>query len=98
MTVKSDLLAANLIRRPGISKNAQVVLDRRYLKKEDGVVIENADAMFQRVAGNLSKAIIKNGGSESRRQEAEDAFYRVMRDLDFVPNSPTLMNAGRELQ
>ena len=87
-------------RRAGdLSQNAEVVLRRRYLAKDrDGNVLEDPDGMFRRVARNLSQADLLYGAEEDQRQATEDSFYRAMRRLELLPNSPTLMNAGRELQ
>ena len=82
-----------------LSDNAEVVLRRRYLSKDrEGNILEDADGMFRRVAQNLSQAESKYGASEARRLETEERFYHAMRRLELLPNSPTLMNAGRELQ
>jgi ribonucleoside-diphosphate reductase alpha chain len=82
-----------------LSDNAQVVLERRYLSKDrDGNILEDPDGMFRRVAQNLSQADLNYGATEAERQATEDSFYDVMRRLELLPNSPTLMNAGRELQ
>ena len=87
-------------RRSGdLSHNAEVVLQRRYLSKDrDGNILEDSDGMFRRVANNLSQADTLYGASEEQRQDTEDRFYRAMRRLELLPNSPTIMNAGRELQ
>ena len=75
------------------------MLDRRYVSKDrEGVPLENHDGIFRRVARNLSRAELKYGASKEERQEVEEEFYRAMRRLELLPNSPTLMNAGRELQ
>ena len=77
-----------------LSQNASTVLERRYLKKDsEGRVIETVQDMFRRVAENIASAEAK-----SERKLWEEEFYRVMANLEFLPNSPTLMNAGRELQ
>ncbi|MYC33325.1 MAG: vitamin B12-dependent ribonucleotide reductase [Chloroflexi bacterium] len=82
-----------------LTDNARVVLQRRYLAKDrEGNVLEAPDGMFRRVAHNLSQSDLEYGATEAERQATEDAFYQVMRRLEFLPNSPTLMNAGRELQ
>jgi ribonucleoside-diphosphate reductase alpha chain len=84
---------------PVLSENARRVLDTRYLRKDsDGRVIEAPDEMFRRVAENVSRAELRYGADEAQRRHWEDAFFRVMRRLDFLPNSPTLMNAGTEIQ
>ena len=80
-----------------ISDNASVVLERRYLRKDaNGKVIEKADQMFRRVAGFIARAE-KNYGDEARVKEMEKVFYTMMTRFEFLPNSPTLMNAGRRL-
>ena len=82
-----------------LTENSRVVLQRRYLSKDrEGNVLEDPDGMFRRVAINLSQAELNYGIAEAQRQTTEDEFYDVMRRLEFLPNSPTLMNAGRELQ
>ena len=82
-----------------LTDNARVVLQRRYLSKDrEGNVLEDPGGMFRRVAHNLSQSDLEYGATETERQATEDAFYQVMRRLEFLPNSPTLMNAGRELQ
>ena len=83
-----------------LTENSEVVLRRRYLSKDrEGNVLEDPDGMFRRVARNLSLAELNHGNTtEEERQAVEDEFYGVMRRLEFMPNSPTLMNAGRELQ
>ena len=82
-----------------LTGNARAVLDRRYVSKDrEGVPLENHDGIFRRVACNLSQAELKYGASKEERQGVEEEFYRAMRRLELLPNSPTLMNAGRELQ
>ena len=82
-----------------ITANAEVVLRRRYLSKDRyGNVTEDADGLFRRVARNLSEADTLYGAGEAERAATEERFYLAMRRLELLPNSPTLMNAGRELQ
>ena len=83
-----------------LTENSRVVLRRRYLSKDrEGNVLEDPDGMFRRVARNLSMADLNYAPvTEEDRQATEQEFYNVMRRLEFMPNSPTLMNAGRELQ
>ncbi|MFH1593547.1 MAG: vitamin B12-dependent ribonucleotide reductase [Candidatus Omnitrophota bacterium] len=81
-----------------LSENAKIVLGRRYLAKgEDGRVIETPEEMLRRVAENVAKADTFYGTKEDAAKTAEE-FYRAMASLEFMPNSPTLMNAGRDLQ
>ncbi|AFK21141.1 adenosylcobalamin-dependent ribonucleoside-diphosphate reductase (plasmid) [Haloferax mediterranei ATCC 33500] len=75
---------------------AKTVLHRRYLRQDkEGNVVETPDEMFHRVAANLAAAESQFGGDV---ETTEAQFYEVMSNLDFLPNSPTLMNAGTELQ
>ena len=84
---------------PELTENAKVVLERRYLSKdEEGNVLEDPEGMFRRVAINLSQADLNYGATEEQRQATEEEFYQAMWRLELLPNSPTLMNAGRELQ
>lgn len=81
-----------------LSQNAITVLERRYLKKDnEGHVIETPEDMFRRVAKNIAQAD-KLYDSNTNLKDTEEKFYNMMAELDFLPNSPTLMNAGRELQ
>ncbi len=78
--------------------NAMFVLNKRYLKKDDdGNVIEKPKDMLIRVASNIAYADSFYDRDSNLEKTAEE-FYRTMNDLDFLPNSPTLMNAGRDLQ
>ena len=82
-----------------LSDNSLAVLERRYLAKDrEGNVIEEPDEMFRRVARNLAKADRLYGATDEEVQATEEEFYKTMASLDYLPNSPTLMNAGRELQ
>ena len=82
---------------PQLSKNAATVLERRYLRKDaNGHVMETAADMFRRVAVAIARA------DEKFKKDADisplaDRFYNAMAGFEFLPNSPTLMNAGREL-
>jgi len=81
-----------------LSKNAITVLQRRYLKKDDmGNPIEEPEAMFRRVAESIAIPEKNYGKSDSEVKEISEKFYEMMINLEFLPNSPTLMNAGREL-
>jgi ribonucleoside-diphosphate reductase alpha chain len=80
------------------SANALKVLERRYLRREDsGKLIEKPEEMLRRVAKNVASADAEYESEEEVRRIEED-FYRIMASLDFLPNSPTLMNAGADLQ
>lgn len=81
-----------------LTENALTVLERRYLiKDEKGVPSESPADMFRRVAKNIAEAdSYYDEGADLKKTEEE--FYRLMTSLEFMPNSPTLMNAGRKLQ
>ncbi len=82
---------------PVLSGNARTVLERRYLKKDaKGRIVETPEKLFRRVAHHIAAAE-KKYSSANRSEEVEELFYRMMTDFIFLPNSPTLMNAGRRL-
>jgi len=84
--------------KPVLTTNAMMVLQKRYLKKdEEGKPVEKAEELFWRVAENIAgadKIYDAHADVESVAQE----FYVAMATMDFLPNSPTLMNAGSSLQ
>jgi ribonucleoside-diphosphate reductase alpha chain len=81
-----------------LSENAIKVLERRYLKKDEkGKVVETPDGMFKRVASAIADADKLYGKSAQEIAQIKDSFYRIMTNLEFLPNSPCLMNAGKEL-
>ncbi len=83
--------------KPSFSANAITVLERRYLKKDlHGKVLEAPEEMLWRVAQTIA-AGDRNYGPETDVDALAREFYTLMANLDFLPNSPTLMNAGREL-
>ena len=84
---------------PALGENARRVLETRYLRKDSaGRRIETPDEMFRRVAANIADAERAYGASDSERQHREEEFFQIMRRMDFLPNSPTLMNAGTDIQ
>ncbi|MFA5144138.1 MAG: vitamin B12-dependent ribonucleotide reductase [Candidatus Omnitrophota bacterium] len=86
-------------RNLGLSENALKVLEKRYLKKDaNDKVTETSADMFRRVAKNIASADSHYGKNASAIAATEEDFYDMMTQLEFLPNSPTLMNAGRDLQ
>ncbi|MDD5590808.1 MAG: vitamin B12-dependent ribonucleotide reductase [Dehalococcoidales bacterium] len=97
--MKADTVKPEIKSLSGVSltENALRVLEKRYLKKDaKGRVVETPENMFHRVAGAIASAeLVYN--PEADVKVVEEEFYRLMSSLQFLPNSPTLMNAGREL-
>lgn len=82
-----------------LSKNALLILEQRYLKKDSkGRVIEKPEDLFRRVAKNIALADAKYNQSRKDVKRTEQEFYNLVVSMDFLPNSPTLFNAGRKLQ
>lgn len=77
-----------------LSPNAMTVLTKRYLLKDaQGKTIETPEQLFTRVAKHVAQA--EANYSPTEQTSMEDKFYNMMASLDFLPNSPTLMNAGK---
>lgn len=92
-------LNSSIFRKKGLvlSDNAKKVLKKRYLKKDSrGRLVETPEKMFRRVANHIAKAE-KKYGSAFQVKNMEEIFYGLMTEFKFLPNSPTLMNAGRRL-
>jgi len=81
-----------------LTDNARTVLHRRYLRKDQhGRVIETERELFVRVAKFIAEADRNYGADFSQVDKTAAGFFEAMTSLEFLPNSPTLMNAGREL-
>ena len=81
-----------------LTPQAITILEKRYLKRDArGQVIETPEEMFWRVAQNIAEAE-RFYGNQAALEELSETFFRMMASLDFLPNSPCLMNAGRDLQ
>jgi len=81
-----------------LTPEAMTILEKRYLKRDSlGKVVESPEEMFWRVARNIAEAEHFYGDRISP-EELSAIFFRMMASLDFLPNSPCLMNAGRDLQ
>ncbi len=81
-----------------LTPNALRVLEKRYLRKDDkGLIVESPDQMFRRVARNVAGAELLYDENADVDAVAEN-FCSVIANLEFLPNSPTLMNAGADLQ
>ena len=81
-----------------LSENAIKVLEKRYLKRDkNGNCVETPADMFRRVADAIAAGDLKYGASADDIKKLSDRFYDAITHRYFMPNSPTLMNAGREL-
>ena len=86
------------VEKPELSENAVKVLEKRYLKRNnEGKCIETPADMFRRVADTIASGDLKFGKSQADVDKLSDRFYKAIVRKYFMPNSPTLMNAGREL-
>ena len=89
-------ISSNL--KPELSENSKIVMEKRYLAKNDkGEVIESPEDLFKRVAKFIASADFIYSKSEEEVNETANRFYDLMASFQFLPNSPTLMNAGRSL-
>jgi ribonucleoside-diphosphate reductase alpha chain len=80
-----------------LTQNALMTLQARYLRKDEkGKVVETPEDMFRRVARAVAAGEEQHAGAKEGR-EAQERFYDMMATMTFLPNSPTLMNAGTEL-
>jgi len=96
-TLWNDIILSSK-KKPSFGENALVVLEKRYLAKDgEGRVIETPVEMFSRIARFIASADLAYGKSLGDAGRAADRFYEMMVDCEFMPNSPTLMNAGRPL-
>jgi ribonucleotide reductase alpha subunit len=77
------------------SEAALRVLRERYLSRHDGEVIETPEEMCWRVATSIAEGEARYGRSAAAVREVAEAFYDIIVEGSFVPNSPTLMNAAR---
>lgn len=81
-----------------LTENALKVLEKRYLMKGDsGETVESPEDLFRRVAKCVASSDLAYGKSETEVKEIEESFYEMMTSIEFLPNSPTLMNAGRDI-
>ncbi len=83
---------------PELTENSKVVLEKRYLARDEkGKTIEAPESMFRRVASYIAAGDMLYGKSAEEAGRTATEFYEMMVRLEFLPNTPTLMNAGRPL-
>ena len=81
-----------------ITQNARTVLERRYLIRDDsGKPTETVEDLFHRVSKAIAASDLNYSASDDAVKAVDEEFYEMMTSLEFLPNSPTLMNAGRPL-
>ena len=81
-----------------LTENARTVLEARYLKKnEAGDCTEAPADLFHRVAGCIAEVERRYGATDDERKQWAQRYFDLMASGQFMPNSPTLMNAGREM-
>jgi len=81
-----------------LTQNALKVLEKRYLQKnEEGKIVETPEGLFRRIARAIASADARYGKSPEEVEGTETEFYSMLTAMEFLPNSPTLMNAGRKL-
>lgn len=91
-------MSLELEQKVNLSPNAIKVLEKRYLKRDkDGNCIETPANMFNRVASSIAAAELKYNKTQNDVDKLSQKFYDAITNCYFMPNSPTLMNAGREL-
>lgn len=91
-------MSENSNKNLNFSENAIKVLEKRYLKRDkDGNCTETPSDMFKRVAETIAKGDLNFGKSQEEVNQLSKRFYDAITHRFFMPNSPTLMNAGREL-
>src|SRR5215831_4187433 len=83
--------------KPELTKNALRVLEKRILARDQqGRPVETPEEMFRRVAHSIAHADLQYSNRDDAAS-SEQSFFEIMSNLEFLPNSPTLMNAGRDL-
>lgn len=94
----TDVSASSRHKEHGLTENALRVLRARYLEKdESGVCTETPEDLFDRVADTIARIEQNYGGGQAGRSEWKAKFKSLMTSRRFMPNSPTLMNAGRSM-
>ena len=96
-TIPVEEHAGFRLKSVSLTDNARVVLEKRYLKRnEKGEILETPEELFWRVARAIAEAD-KYHSEDADVEGLAIKFYNMMANLEFIPNSPTLMNAGRSL-
>src|SRR3989304_4684171 len=81
-----------------LSKNAETVLSRFLRRDEQGKVLEKPEQLFKRIAQNIAKEDFRYGSPKKEISRTDKEFFEAMTKMEFLPNLPTIANAGRKLQ
>ncbi len=81
-----------------LSKNGEIVLNRFLARDREGNIIETPEQLLKRVAKNIAIQDLRYDSTRKEAAKTEKEFYNAMNNLEFLPNLPTLANAGRKLQ
>ena len=81
-----------------LSRNAEIVLGRYLLKDNEGKIIETPEKLFKRVAKNIAKEDSRYNSNKKEITKTEKEFFEAMTQFEFLPNLPTIANAGKKLQ
>ena len=93
----TEITQSNPLEEVTLSDQAKVILEHRYLlKNTDSEIVESPTDLFRRVAKAVSSIDNDYLSLPVEASLTEKEFFRIMKSLEFVPNSPTLMNAGTE--
>lgn len=95
--LKHTMLGLNVDTKVGINQ-LRVLKERYLLKDENGKVKETPEQLWRRVANNIAQAELMHGGTEETAKFWADQFCTLMENMEFMPNTPTLMNAGTKIQ
>ncbi len=95
--LKHTMLGLNVDTKVGINQ-LRVLKERYLLRDENGKVKETPEQLWKRVAGNIAQAELQYGGTEETVQHWTEKFAVLMENMEFMPNTPTLMNAGTDMQ
>ena len=80
-----------------LTDNAKFILEQRYLMTKDDGKVESPEELFSRVAHHIARAELKYNSDKDKAREMQQRFYDAMINLEFLPNTPCLINAGRKL-
>ncbi|MBM3282333.1 MAG: adenosylcobalamin-dependent ribonucleoside-diphosphate reductase [Candidatus Diapherotrites archaeon] len=95
--LKHTMLGMSVDTKVGINQ-LRVLKERYLLKDENGKVKETPEQLWRRVANNIAQAELLHGGTEENVQFWSDKFFTLMENMEYMPNTPTLMNAGTKIQ